>query len=132
MAKSKILVMDDEELVRDTAKEMLECTGFDVDVATHGAEAIVKYKNAIDQGDPFNAIIRDLSVRGGLGGKETLGELLKSDSGVRAIVSTGNMDDDIVNNYKSYGFRAAIGKPYNLAELHQTLNITINTGKAIF
>jgi len=62
--KKKILVMDDEELVRDTAREMLECTGFDVDVATHGREAIVKYKKAIDQGSPFNAIILDLIVPG--------------------------------------------------------------------
>lgn len=122
MPKKKILVMDDEPLVRDTAREMLECTGFDVDVATNGGEAINKYKTAIETGTPFNAIILDLIVPGGLGGKETLGELLKIDRGVKAIISSGNMDDDIVHNFRSYGFSAVIGKPYNLTELHKTLS----------
>lgn len=126
MSKKKILIMDDEDLVRNTAKEMLECTGFEVDVAIEGGEAISKYKMAKQSGVPFHAIILDLSVPDGLGGRETIGELLKIDQGVKAVVSSGNTHDDVTTNFRNYGFSAVIGKPYDLAELHTTLNKIID------
>jgi DNA-binding response OmpR family regulator len=119
--RKKILVMDDEDLVRDTVKEMLECTGFDVELAHDGNEAIFKYRKALSDGLPFHAIILDLIVPGGLGGKETASEILKLDSCAKVIISSGNKDDDIVSNYSIYGFSAAINKPFNLYELHETL-----------
>jgi len=121
MDRKKILVMDDEVLVRDTAREMLECTGFDVEVANDGEEALTIYQKALRDGLPFHAIILDLIVPGGLGGRETVTEILKLNSQAKVIISSGNIEDEIVNNFSTYGFSAAINKPYDLFELHATL-----------
>ena len=74
------------------------------------------------QGTPFDVVILDLTIRGGLGGAETLRKLLKIDPEVKAIVSSGYADDSIIADYRSYGFCASLSKPYRIETLHSTLN----------
>ncbi|MGE5174550.1 MAG: PAS domain S-box protein [Betaproteobacteria bacterium] len=120
--KGKILVMDDEELIRDIAGEMLKICGHEVEFAEHGDAAIEKYQAAREAGNPFDILILDLTVRGGLGGKETIKRLLAIDPGVKAIVSSGYSNDNALADHRAYGFAACLTKPYHLEELADTLN----------
>ena len=95
--KRKILVMDDEVMIRETAREMLEVTGCEVDVACDGEEAIQKYKQAWLIGSPFHAVILDVIVPGGLGGRETMIELLNINERVKAVISSGDSGDEIMS-----------------------------------
>ncbi|MDD1749355.1 MAG: ATP-binding protein [Methanothrix sp.] len=120
--KGKILVMDDEMLMRKIAEELITALGHDVDVTEHGEAAIEKYLTSCESDSPFDIVILDLTIRGGLGGKETMERLLTIDPGIRAIVSSGYSDDAVVSDYNKYGFKARLTKPYNLEELRDTLN----------
>ncbi len=120
--KGKILVMDDEELIRNIAGELITALGHDVDLTEHGEAAIEKYQTSSESDSPFDIVILDLTIRGGLGGKETIERLLAIDPGIRAIVSSGYSDDAVVSDYNKYGFKARLTKPYNLEELRDTLN----------
>lgn len=115
--KRSVLLMDDEEVVRSVVGEMLEYLGYAVDVAGDGAEAVGQYKKAKEAGQPFDAVILDLTIPGGLGGKETIKDLLAIDSGVRAIVSSGYANDPIMSDFREYGFHAVATKPYTLETL---------------
>jgi len=120
--KGKILVMDDEELIRNIAGEMIGALRHDVEFAECGEIAIEKYRSAKESGDPFDIVILDLTVRGGLGGRETIKQLHVIDPGVRAIVSSGFSDDAVVSDYDKYGFKSRLTKPYRLDDLKETLN----------
>ncbi len=120
--KGRVLLMDDEELVREIAGKMMEVFGHEVAFAEHGEAAIGKYKAAIESGNPFDIVILDLTIRGGMGGKETIERLLAVDPGIKAIVSSGYSDDAVVSDYRNYGFSARLTKPYKLQELSDTLN----------
>ncbi len=120
--KAKILVMDDEEMIRDIAGKMIEVLGHEVGFAEHGEEAIGKYKAAMESGNPFDVVILDLTIRGGMGGRETIERLLAVDPKIRAIVSTGFSDDTVLSDHRNYGFSARLTKPYKLQELSDTLN----------
>ncbi len=120
--KGKILVMDDDELIRNIAGEMIRALGHDVDFAESGEIAYEKYQTAKKSGNPFDIVILDLTIRGGLGGKETIEQLLVIDPGVRAVVSSGYSDDAVVSDYHKYGFSASLTKPYKLEKLKDTLN----------
>ncbi len=120
--RGKILLMDDEQIVRDTAGEMIRSLGHDVDFAEHGEAALGKYQAARESGNPFDIVIMDLTIRGGMGGRETLERLCAIDPGVRAVVSSGYSDDAVLSDYQTYGFKARLSKPYRIAELRETLN----------
>ncbi len=120
--KGKILLMDDEELIRDIAGEMIEVLGHDVELAEHGEAAIEKYKAAAESGNPFDIVILDLTIRGGMGGRETIERLLAVNPKIKAIVSSGYSEDAVVSDYHNYGFSARLTKPYKLQELSDTLN----------
>jgi PAS domain S-box-containing protein len=117
----KVLVMDDEEVVRDIAGEMIRALGHEVEVAEHGAEAIRRFREAREGGRPFDVVVLDLTIRGGMGGKETLERLRELDPAVRAIVSSGYSDDAVVADYQAHGFRARLSKPYRIDELQAVL-----------
>ncbi len=123
----KILVMDDEEGVRDIAGHMLNRIGYDVEFASDGAEAIELYKTAMNSGKPFDAVILDLTVKGGIGGVVTVKWLLKTYPHVKAIVSSGYSNDPVMTDFRKYGFTGALAKPYTKKELADTLSAVQNS-----
>ncbi|TAN40315.1 MAG: response regulator [Nitrospirae bacterium] len=124
--KGKILVMDDEELIREITRELIKALGHEVAVAAEGEDALEKYRSALGSDSPFDIVILDLTIRGGLGGAETIGRLLETDPGVKAIVSSGYTDAAILSDFRAHGFRARLEKPYKLEELRNTLNALLS------
>ncbi len=124
-----ILFMDDDENVRNSVQKMLKYIGYDVEVAKNGDEAIDLYSKQMNTDRPFSAVIMDLTIRGGKGGKETIKDLRKKDPEVKAIVSSGYFNDPIMANYESYGFVGVMPKPYEIEALSEILNSIINNKK---
>ena len=121
LGQGRILVMDDEEIVRDVMGKMLGRLGYEVEFAADGAEAIAGYSEATAAGRRFSAVILDLTIPGGMGGKETMKTLLTIDPQIKAIVSSGYSDDPIMADFQKYGFSAVIAKPYRVVELSKIL-----------
>ena len=119
--RGKILLMDDEEAIRLIAKEMLAHCGYQCVLAKDGYETIALYQNALDQNVPFSAVILDLTIPGGLGGKDTVLSLQEINPNILAFVSSGYSNDPIMANYQSYGFQGVITKPYSLIALSTIL-----------
>jgi len=119
--KGRILVMDDEQIVRETVGKMLRHLGYGVDFAKEGTEAVALYDQAAEAGEPFDAVIMDLTILGGTGGKEAIQELLHIDPDASAIVSSGYSTDPIMTDFEDYGFKAAVAKPFEMAELSRVL-----------
>ncbi len=117
----KILVLDDEEVIRETIRKMLEHLGCGVEIAREGKEALELFRKARQRGEPFDAVILDLTIRGGMGGKEAIRELLAIDPDIKAIVSSGYSNDPIIAEYGKYGFKGAIIKPFKINELGKIL-----------
>jgi PAS domain S-box-containing protein len=125
--EGRVLVMDDEEMIRKLAGELLTYLGYEVDFATDGTEAVARYRQALASRKPFDAVILDLTVKGGMGGKETIQALLKIDPHVIGIVSSGYCNDPEITNYSRYGFSGVVTKPYTMGELGEKLNQAIIT-----
>jgi CheY-like chemotaxis protein len=119
--KAKILLMDDEQIILDMTRDVLDFLNYDVMFAKEGSKAIDLYKQEKAAGVPFDIVILDLSVANGLGGKETIEQLRKYDPDVKAIVSTGYMNDPAVENFSLYGFCEKLTKPYSLKDLKSLL-----------
>lgn len=122
----RILVMDDDKNIREINRLMLMELGYVVEMARNGEEAIKAYKNSIIQNNIFNAVIIDLTIRGGMGGKETILKLLELDINVNAIVVSGYSSDSVMNNCREYGFKDSIKKPYTLEQLANVIYKVIN------
>ncbi len=121
MGKARILVMDDEEIIQDVLSNMLDFLGYEVEIASDGKQAIDMYMKAREAQNPFSALIMDLTIHGGMGGKDAIKDLLQVDPGAKAIVSSGYSNDPAVTNYQEYGFRAVISKPFKIEELKEIL-----------
>lgn len=117
-----ILVMDDDPIIRDVATTILTHLGYEVTTCASGEEAIQLYKNSMDSGSPFLTVIMDLTIPGGLGGKETAEQILKDFPNACLIVSSGYSNDSIMSNYHMFGFGGAIAKPYNIREVKKVLD----------
>jgi two-component system cell cycle sensor histidine kinase/response regulator CckA len=117
-----ILVMDDEPVIRAVAGELLSALGQRVEFATSGEEAIEKYVKAIQADKRYDVVILDLTIRGGMGGAETVRKLKEIDENVVAVVSSGYSDDAVISNYRDRGFKAFLKKPYNVDDLRRVLN----------
>ncbi len=118
----KILVMDDDEAIREVTEKILMELGYEVGSASDGAETITLYQNAAKSGRPFDAVIMDLTIPGGMGGKEAIQQLLRIDPKVNAIVSSGYSNDPIMSEYEKYGFRGVATKPYRIEKLSWVLH----------
>lgn len=124
--KGRVLVMDDEEMVLSVAGRMLRRLGFEVSYATNGDQAIELYKKHKENENAFDLVIMDLTIMGGMGGKDAIGILKGIDPAVKAIVSSGYSNDPLMANYREFGFCGVVAKPYRYEELEETIrNILI-------
>jgi signal transduction histidine kinase/CheY-like chemotaxis protein len=117
----RVLVMDDEEILRDVAEKVLQAVGYEVVTAKDGNEAVELYNAARKAGKPFDVVIMDLTVPGGAGGKDAVRKLLEFDPGAKAVVSSGYSHDPVMAHYSDYGFLGVITKPYNIREMTETV-----------
>ena len=120
-----ILYMDDDENVRTVGRKFISSLGYHVVTAANGNEAVALYDRALKRGKRFDAVILDLTVKGGMGGKETLEAIRSMDPEAKAIISSGYTDDPIVSGYEGHGFQGAMTKPYRVDELKETLERVI-------
>ena len=125
-AGGSILVMDDEESIRTLAAEMIDYLGYRVTICSNGAEAIALYDAARKAGSPFAAVIMDLTIPGGMGGREAAEQILAIDPQACLIVSSGYSNDPIMADYRAYGFSAAVSKPSTISEFGQLLSTLLN------
>ena len=119
--RPRILVMDDEEQIRDITQAILEKFGFETTLAENGEEAVEKFKAALDKGQPFQGVLLDLTIPGGMGGKETCEKILAMDPHASILVSSGDSGDSLMNDFKEYGFKGILPKPYRIAELKKAV-----------
>jgi PAS domain S-box-containing protein len=117
-----VLVMDDEEMVREIAREMLIHLGYEVLLAKDGSEVIDYYRQYQQEGCPIDVFLVDLTIPGGMGGRETVEKLRQLDPGVKAVVSSGYSNDPVVANYRDYGFVGVVDKPFQINELAQVIH----------
>ena len=119
----KILIMDDEDEICTLTSLMLKRIHFTSTCVENGKQAIEKYKEALDNGEPFDAVILDLTIKGGMGGVETLKRLYKLDPNITAIITSGYFDDPVLSDYHKYGFSDVLIKPYLIEDLERVLSI---------
>lgn len=118
----RILVMDDEEIIRNLAADLISSFGYKVTVTVDGNEAIELYKEAMETNEPFDTVVLDLTIPGGMGGIETIKKLKEIDPEVKAIVSSGYSNNPAMANFSEHGFKGAINKPYRVAEMSEVLH----------
>jgi two-component system cell cycle sensor histidine kinase/response regulator CckA len=123
--KGKILIMDDDEIFCNFIRRTLVRSGYEVEIAGDGSDALEIYRKARDSGYPFNAVIVDLIIQGGMGGDEAIKQLLTIDPDANVIVSSGYSLDTHITNYKEYGFKGALSKPYSIEELRNVLSTAL-------
>jgi len=119
--KGSVLVMDDEEIIRSSFARMLKLLGYQIRTVADGAEMVDEYQRAQRDGQRYDAVIMDLTVPGGMGGKEAIKILKQIDTGVRAIVSSGYSNAPVLSSYEDYGFCGFLAKPFKLEELGAVL-----------
>jgi len=121
LKSGSILIMDDEIYILEVLVKMLKHQGYTVDCAQNGEEAIKLYSEKLSENNVYDYVILDLTVYGGMGGKETVTALKKIDPGVKAIVSSGYSDNPVMANYKEYGFSGVLTKPYAIEDVIKVL-----------
>jgi len=124
--RARVLFMDDEAPIRTMAGLFMERIGYDCDVAVDGTEAVRKYGEAMAAGRKYEVVLMDLTVPGGIGGREAMEQLLRLDPGVCAIVSSGYSRDPVLANYRAYGFQAILPKPYGLEQLTKVMSTVLD------
>jgi PAS domain S-box-containing protein len=122
----KVLVMDDEDIIRRVLSKMLTQLGYEAHVVNEGVSAIKIYKEFLENNDKFDIVILDLTIKGGMGGAETMENLIKIDPKAKVLASSGYTTDKIITNYRSYGFSGALIKPYRVNELDKILLDVLN------
>jgi DNA-binding response OmpR family regulator len=121
----RILLLDDEPAICEITGILLRKLGYDPFITSRGEEAIEVYRGSLQGGARFDLVILDLSIPGGPGGKEVIAALREMDSGVRALVSSGDANDPAVTRYTDYGFSGVLMKPYNKAALDAAIKAVI-------
>jgi len=123
---ARILVMDDDPMILSLLETVLTEMGHNVTLASTGQDAVECYRDSLKESAPYNLVILDLTIPGEMGGKRVAREIIKMDPDAKLIVSSGYATDDTMAQYKKYGFKARVTKPYSLAELGSTINILLN------
>jgi len=126
--RARILVMDDDAMILELAQQMLVYLGHEVVTCTDGEAALDLYRDAMAGSKPFDLVIMDLTIPGGMGGEKAIQELLRLDPDVRAIVSSGYSNDRVMANYAQHGFKAVVVKPYQMEDLDQAVRKTLQSG----
>lgn len=121
----RVLVMDDEEIVREVASELLSALGYSVEVCCDGVQMLNLYRKAKEQGDAFAVVIMDLTIPGRMGGKEAMSHLLEFDPEALGIVSSGYNNDPILASYRDFGFSGVVAKPFTVQELAEVLRAVL-------
>ena len=124
-----ILIMDDEEMIIKIASSILVHLGYNVTTCSNGEETISRYKASMDSDTPFLAVIMDLTIPGGVGGKQAAEQILSQFPNACLIVSSGYSNDPIMSNYRDYGFSGAIAKPYNIQKFKEVLGCAIGNAR---
>ncbi len=122
--------MDDEPEVRETAGAILTKLGYDCSYSANGQEALSLYQRAQAEGKPFILVIMDITVPGGMGGKEAMQKLLKIDPLAKGIVSSGYSNDPVMADHTRYGFSGVIAKPYSISQLDGLLRRVLSAPKS--
>ncbi len=122
----RVLVMDDDRVIREILQNMLQEMGADVITSCNGEEAVALYGDAMKHGRPVDLMIMDLTVPGGLGGKDALAQIRRDDPHARAIVCSGYSNDPVMANYRDYGFCAALSKPYDFEQLGRAVRASLS------
>ncbi len=118
----RALVMDDEEYIQELMGSFLDMLNISTDFASNGEEAVQKYKQHLEKGEPYDFVIMDLTIRGGMGGKEAVKQILEINPEAKVIVASGYSTDSVLANYKKFGFSGRLSKPFNLEELAEVVN----------
>ena len=121
MNGKSVLIMDDDAILLNVVCSMLEFAGYQAFATQDCAEAVLSYQDAKQSGNSFDAVILDLHIGRGKGGKETVQELLEIDPDVRAIVASGDTTDRAMMDHKTFGFRCVLQKPFTMEEMVQAL-----------
>ena len=124
----RVLVMDDDQRIRKLTGRYLQKLGYRFDLAEHGEDAIKKFDTAFKDQMPYDAVILDLTVRGGMGGEEAIKGLLKIDPSAKVIVASGHANNLIMANHADFGFSGALSKPYKIQSLGNILNRVLSEG----
>jgi CheY-like chemotaxis protein len=129
-ALQRILVMDDEEGIRELTSQLLNTLGYEVTAVTDGVEAVNTYERAMRRGENFQAVILDATIRGGMGGLATISRLRNIDPSVVAIICSGYSDEAALAEFLQYGFRGALPKPFTRRDLAEVLQRAFMTSKS--
>ena len=118
----RVLLMDDDEMVAEVAQEMLQTLGYLTEATPSGEVAIERFRAAEDRGEPFDVVILDLTVAGGMGGAEAVGHIRNIRPNVTVYVTSGYTDDSVLARFRDYGFNGVLPKPFGVADLRRVLN----------
>ncbi|HOJ96608.1 MAG TPA: response regulator [Methanospirillum sp.] len=123
----RVLLMDDEPAICEITGILLKKLGYDPTIAVSGEEALAKYQKARENGRPFDVIILDLTIPGGLGGREVISVIRESDPDVKVLVSSGDLSDPAIVSYADYGFSGVLAKPYNKNGLDHAIKSVLSS-----
>ncbi|MEN6617461.1 MAG: ATP-binding protein [Syntrophorhabdus sp.] len=126
MRDTRILYMDDEAQVRDVAGQILKHMGYSVEFARDGAEAIELFKKGAASGVPYDLVVLDLTVPGGMGGCEAMERIRSINPTIKVIVSSGYVDTTIMNDYQKFGFSGVVAKPYSVKQFEKVINSVLS------
>ncbi len=123
----KLLLLEDNNLVAETARGMLNTLGYSVDIVKEGEDAIEKFKKALQLESPYDVVILDKTIEGGMDGVTTVKFLLNLDPSAVVIITSGFANDDVIKNHQDYGFKGCLTKPYTVRELYESLCVALDT-----